>query len=81
MNTIILHIFDSVRMEYPLTKAVEKKINDEIKSILESQKEKLLPEDYEQIRSLLFESGLVGEQQGFLLGFRFAVDLLLNRSE
>ena len=76
-NEILESIFCNTRDDFFATKALERVITNEIDELIEPFKE-LSPVQYEELKDLLFSSALSGEKQGFILGFKYAVHLLVN---
>ena len=77
MEKLLASIFDHTREVHPKTKQIERKITDEITKLLTPYEPTLSPMDYEKLRDLLFESSLIAEKQGFILGFEYAKKLLI----
>ena len=79
MEKLLSSIFDNSREAHPKTKLIERKITDEITNLLKPYETALSPSDYEKLRDLLFESSLISEKQGFILGFDYAKTLLITK--
>ncbi|MFP3152910.1 hypothetical protein LQZ18_00465 [Lachnospiraceae bacterium ZAX-1] len=78
MKKLIYSIFDNAKADIPQIEVAEGNITKEIESLLKPLKGRLTVEQYEEIRSPLFEAGLTAEREGFALGFGYAVHLLLG---
>ena len=78
MEKLLNSIFDNAREVHPKTKYIERTITDEIIKLLKPYETTLSPIEYEKLRDLLFESSLIAEKQGFILGFDYAKKLLIT---
>lgn len=79
MEKQIKEIFKELKDKIPGREKTENSITAEINTIMGSSKEnKLSEEEYEKIRDNMFSVANYAEECGFVLGFQYAVRLLME---
>lgn len=79
MNNIIYAIFDTLVSDISNMEQADKIITEEVCHLLEPYKERLTAEEMEELSNLVFNCTYTAKRELFVVGFYFALELLLNR--
>lgn len=76
MNETLKKIYEEVASKEDEAIKVLMDVDEEIKKIAEEYETKLSHEKLEKLQDLLFSAALAGEQAGFEIGMKFAIQML-----
>lgn len=76
MNETLKKIYEEVASKEDEAIKVLMDVDEEIKKIAEEYESKLDHEELETLQDLLFSAALAGEQAGFEIGMKFAIQML-----
>lgn len=82
MKELLKRIFTDVISREEDSLATDKYIDNKVQEIVDGYAEKLKDEELEELRGLLYQTALIAEQEGFVLGMKYmlkiAISLLSN---
>lgn len=76
MCTKIKAIYDSYIQETKGNDDASMRVQDKIQEVLRKKKQELDWQEFEQYRDQIYEVSSVAEEEGFINGFRYAVNLM-----
>lgn len=74
----IKEIYQNLMQETEEMKHHRKIVEQKIESVMEESGNKISKEEYETFRDRFYEVAMVAEENGFILGFRYAVKLIME---
>lgn len=81
MKNILRKIFKEVISKEKDIFLMEKKLNDDMERYMVRYKEDFSESDMEKVRDCVYYAALVSEEEGFYLGMKYALKMLLDLSE
>ena len=78
MNELLKKIYESVIYYEKDTVKMGSHVDVEIHKLIEQYADQLPSSDMEKIKSLLFQTALTAEQEGFQLGLKYALKILVD---
>ena len=78
MNNLLLKIYEGAIRHEEEAINMEKRITKEVDRITKPYEGTMTRKEFEGLQDLLFDISLVAEQEGFALGVRYAVKLLIE---
>ena len=74
----IKEIYQNLMQETEEMKHQRKIVEQKIESVMEESRNKVSTEEYETFRDRFYEVAMVAEENGFVLGFQYAVKLIME---
>lgn len=78
MSELLKRIFTDVISRETDSFNTDKYIDSEIQEIMASYEELLNADELEELRSLLYQVALIAEKEGFVLGMRYLLKIVLS---
>ena len=76
MNETLQKIYDNIVCYEKETVEAGWRIDDEIKNLTQPHEKELDAEELDELKSIISQTALVAEREGFEIGVRFAIKLL-----
>ena len=77
MDKMIREIFKKMILGSRYMDEINQDIQKEIADLLKEEEKQMSWQDYEGVRDRAFQIALIGEEGGFIKGFKFAVSLMM----
>lgn len=78
MNELLKKIYESVITYEKDTVEMGRRVDVEINKLIKPYAEQLTDKEMEQIKTLLYQTALTAEQEGFQLGIKYTLKILFN---
>ncbi|MBM6667764.1 hypothetical protein H6A64_07950 [Lacrimispora saccharolytica] len=76
MDSKVKEIYKHLAQEDKYMKTVSRNVDQEIDRIAKEERADMDTQEFEKYRDKLFEAAFIGEEAGFIKGFKYAVLLL-----
>lgn len=78
MDSKVKEIYKHLAQEDKYMKTVSRNVDQEIDRIAKEERVDMDTQEFEKYRNKLFEAASIGEEAGFIKGFKYAVLLLVE---
>lgn len=78
MNELLKRIFTDVISREDDSFATDKYIDSRVQEIVDNYSKKVSDEELEELRGLLYQVALIAEQEGFVLGMRYLLKMIIS---
>ena len=78
MESKVKNIYKHLTQEDKYMKTVSRNVDQEIDRIAKEERADVDTQEFEKYRDRLFEAASIGEEAGFIKGFKYAVLLLME---
>lgn len=79
MNKLLFDIFDNMQDNIPNQAKADKKISDDISKEIATYKKQFPEYDWTTLRDLCFSIAYIVKKEWFVVGFNYAIDLILKK--
>ena len=78
MNELLKKVFETVIIYEKDTVKMGGRVYAEINQLVQSSKDQFADSDMEKIKSLLYQTALTAEEEGFQLGLKYALKIMMD---